>query len=156
MKALVISDSHGASAYMARLMEQVAPQEKPQTLVFCGDGLGDIRPYAHLFDRVLSVRGNCDFAAPPDTPATLTARLNGTEVFITHGHHYHVKRQTDTLLYAALEAGAQVACHGHTHAALAQWQRGVLLLNPGALQDGRFAWLTIGPNGQISFELCRL
>ena len=156
MTALVISDSHGDHVRFSWLMQSVVPKEKPQTLICCGDGVRDALPYIAQFERALMVRGNCDFSAPPDIPARLTARLNGVEVFITHGHRYHVKQGVHVLCYAALEAQAQVACFGHTHTPLAQWQQGILLCNPGALRDGHYGLLRMEPDKDISFELCRL
>ncbi len=149
MKALVISDSHGQHANVARLMDEVVPKEKPQVLVHCGDGVRDVSSYWHLFERVLLARGNCDLASPGEAQSRAAALLQGIEVMAVHGHQHHVKRQLDTLLYAAMEAGAQVVCFGHTHTPMAQWHQGILLLNPGALQDGRYALLEIGAQGAV-------
>ena len=43
----------------------------------------------------------------------------------------------------AEELGARAALFGHTHAPFAGYAGGVLLVNPGALKDGRYAVLRI-------------
>jgi len=37
-----------------------------------------------------------------------------------------------------------------------KWENGILLLNPGAVQDGRYAVLNINPLGGIDPALCTL
>lgn len=125
-------------------------------LVFCGDGLRDILPNRAHFEQVLAVRGNCDWSPFPGIQAQATARFHGLTVLVAHGHHHRVKRDTNALLYAALQAQATVVCYGHTHIPKGVWQKGVLLLNPGALQDGRYALLEMGEEGTVSLSLCRL
>lgn len=156
MKALVISDSHGARMNVARLMDEVVPKEQPQVLVHCGDGIRDVLVYQHLFETVLLARGNCDFAPPEIAQQQITARLAGIGLMVVHGHQHHVKRHVDILLYAAMETEAQVVCFGHTHTPMAVWRQGILLLNPGALQEGHYALLAIGAQGEVSSSLCRL
>ena len=58
--------------------------------------------------------------------------------------------------YRAQEVGAKIACFGHTHHAAAEWKDGILLLNPGALCDGRYAILQTGEGGEVKAELKEL
>lgn len=155
MKVLVLSDSHGAAKRLAAVLSQVENMV-PQALLYCGDGLGDVLPLRVRFPSFYAVRGNCDLAAPPDIPAEQSFRLNGLEFFLAHGNGYRVKRDVQTLTYRALEAGAKVCCFGHTHRPMAEWVHGVLMLNPGALQDGRYALLTLGEQGHITPALLSL
>ena len=99
------------------------------------------------------MRGNCDFTAPPDIPGELLARIGGLDVLMAHGNGYHVKRGLETLNWRAREAKARVVCFGHTHQPVAEWHHGVLMLNPGALRDGRYALLHITGEGQATAEL---
>ena len=52
MKALVISDSHGAQEDLRALMILSEKQIKPDALIFCGDGINDV---------ILTGRPSCSF-----------------------------------------------------------------------------------------------
>ena len=77
MKALVLSDSHGATRTLQALMERLEREGKPDALLYCGDGLSDIMHYRAWCPAFYAVRGNCDFTAPPDVAGELTARIGG-------------------------------------------------------------------------------
>ncbi len=156
MKALVISDSHGATGILRDLLVLVEQQGKPDALIYCGDGIYDVLPYRQYSLRFWAVRGNCDLSAPRDIPAERQERLQGVQVFIAHGNGYHAKRGPQTLCYRAQELGAQVVCYGHSHRPLNEWLQGVLMLNPGALADGRYAMLTVSDDGNVQAELLQL
>ena len=68
-------------------------------------------------------------------------------MLLTHGHNYHVRMHLLSLVYRAREAEVQVALFGHTHAQYMSYEQGVLLLNPGALQNEKCAILTIKDGG---------
>ncbi|NLD51908.1 MAG: metallophosphoesterase [Clostridiales bacterium] len=156
MKALVISDSHGATGALRNLLVLAEQQGKPDVLIYCGDGIFDVLPYRGYSLRFWAVRGNCDLSAPRDIPIERVECFSGIQVFIAHGHGYHVKRGPETLCYRAQEVRAQIACFGHSHRPLNQWVQGVLMLNPGALADGRYAILTVQNEGSIQAELLQL
>jgi len=153
MKALVLSDSHGATRTLQALMERLEREGKPDALLYCGDGLSDIMHYRAWCPAFYAVRGNCDFTAPPDVAAELTARVGGVEVLLAHGNGYHVKRSLETLNWRAREVEARVVCFGHTHQPVVEWHHGVLMLNPGALKDGKYAMLHITGEQQAVAEL---
>lgn len=147
MIALVISDSHGANEAMAALIKNMLQHEKPDTLIFCGDGYMDAYTHRKAFSRWLGVRGNCDISVPTGAVAERCEKLGGVFVLITHGNQYRVKQSLLSLNLRALEIGAQVACFGHTHHPFCELQRSVLMLNPGALCLGEYALLEIGETG---------
>lgn len=147
MKALVISDSHGANDAMAVLIKNMLQQEKPDTLIFCGDGYMDAYAHRKGFSRWLGVRGNCDISVPTGAVTERCEKLGGVFVLITHGHLYRVKQSLLSLNLRALEIRARVACFGHTHQPFYEWQSGVLMLNPGALCLGNYALLEIDEMG---------
>jgi predicted phosphodiesterase len=60
-----------------------------------------------------------------------------------HGHLQDVKFGYDRLSYYAGDQQATIALFGHTHRPCVEWLGGVLLLNPGALMDGRYAELLL-------------
>lgn len=153
MKALVISDSHGAEENLRELMALAEREIRPDALIFCGDGLSDVLPCHRAAESFWPVKGNCDLCPPPGTPQERTERLGSLWVYVTHGHAQRVKHGLLSLRYRAEEVGARVACFGHTHASLAQWEGGVLLLNPGALCHGRYAVLEVFAQGEVKAEL---
>ena len=103
-KLLILSDSHGGSDAIARILK--AERENIDALIFLGDGLRDLELALTAFDQVI--------------------------VFYTHGHMYGVKYDLDTLADAAAARGAQVALFGHTHIPLAETRGRVFLFNPGS------------------------
>lgn len=131
MKVCVFSDSHGYAGNMIAMTEL----EKPDAIFFLGDGERDL---AELTDRfkdipIYAVRGNCDFRGS-DIKSSLCVELEGVKIYAAHGHLSNVKYEDrlDTLTSQAVEAGASVALYGHTHRQHVAYNRGVLLLNPGA------------------------
>ena len=60
-----------------------------------------------------------------------------------HGHGQDVKYSDDKLSYSAGEQRCGIALFGHTHVPYAGYEGGVLLINPGALMDGRYGELTL-------------
>ena len=153
MKALVISDSHGAAESLRALVELSERSIRPDALIFCGDGLHDVLPYRQVFSLFWPVSGNCNLCPPPGIPRERTERLGSLWVYITHGNTLRVKHSLLPLCYRAEEAEAKVACFGHTHFPCLRWEDGILLLNPGALCEGRYAILEVGPQGEASASL---
>ncbi len=153
MKALVISDIHGAGSSLRALMTLAERSIRPDALICCGDGLADVLPYRQMFRSFWTVQGNCDLSVPPGIPAERTERAEGLWVYITHGHALRVKGGLLSLCFRAREVEAAVACFGHTHRPLAEWEGGILLLNPGALCDDRYAILSVEKNGELRADL---
>lgn len=138
-KILVLSDSHGAVKSMMEAIRSAAPD----MVIFLGDCVPDIRQAAAGFPTldVRYVRGNCDYLlAEPDR---LIIEVEGKRLLVAHGHSYGVKQGLLRLYLAAREAGCDVALFGHTHMKHTEWKDGLLLLNPGAQQNGDSALLTI-------------
>lgn len=124
--------------------------------------LGDCAPDADYLRKkmripdIYAVRGNCDFpGCAPEEISGLLFRTNGPRFFACHGHRYGVKMNTFSLLYKAKEIGATAVFYGHTHIAMMDREEGVLLANPGALQDGRYALVQID-KGALKIEYKRL
>ena len=94
-KLLILSDSHGGSDAIARILK--AERENIDALIFLGDGLRDLElaltKYPRL--RTYAVAGNCDFGALE--PYDGLAAFDQVIVFYTHGHMYGVKYDLDTL-----------------------------------------------------------
>ena len=129
-KLLILSDSHGGSDAIARILK--AERENIDALIFLGDGLRDLElaltKYPRL--RTYAVAGNCDFGALE--PYDGLAAFDQVIVFYTHGHMYGVKYDLDTLADAAAARGAEVALFGHSHIPHAEQRGKVFLFNPGS------------------------
>ena len=155
LRIAVFSDTHGNTAPML----SAARQEKPDVLIHLGDHDRDALVLREEFPDtpLYSVCGNCDLM--PLAPEKLVVQLGPVKALLTHGHIYNVSRwQADSLVYAAQEAGAQIAMFGHTHRAVNDQLGGVTLLNPGTAGKGAdlsWALVTVFDNGAISCEIKR-
>ena len=153
MRVAVFSDTHGVTSPMVRAVRDTMPD----ALVHLGDYERDAEVLLREFPDIplYHVCGNCDYAAK--APTRLTVQFWPVTAFLTHGHLYHVDYgRVDSLVYAAQEAGAQLALYGHTHSALHQNVGGVKVVNPGTAGKGRnltWALLEIFENGGIAAEI---
>ena len=113
MKIAVFSDTHSNTA---RMLEAVRAL-RPDALIHLGDFEKDTEPLRREFPDIplYNVCGNCDFY--PKAPSKAVVELGGVKAFLSHGHYYNVDWGTDSLVYAAQEAGCQIAMYGHTHIA---------------------------------------
>ena len=164
---LVLSDSHGRTAHLTRLIEQL--NFRPTAILFLGDGLRDLRVFEeHPTWRdipVYAVAGNCDCFFDFTSAREPNCRLLpvGTHrIFMTHGHLYGVNGGVTAAAHNALAQGADVLLYGHTHIAAESYQtlhvrdeqgqyteKTLLVANPGSIgepRDGggyRFGVLTL-------------
>ena len=161
MKRLIaLSDSHGDRAGLRAAVEQALRLGPVHAAAFLGDGLSDfaaVRPL--LSDAVCHmVRGNNDWGSRE--PPEVTFMLGGVRFYACHGHAWHVKYGLDRLWYAAAECQAQVALYGHTHRAQVDLERGMYLVNPGAVCERRmdgvaFADIRVEDGGGVRVRLCK-
>ncbi len=147
MKILVISDSHGNFEKMRELFFK----DNYRAVIFLGDV---IRDADRLYDisgavPVYKVSGNCDFYSP-DTYDEQIIELGNKKILITHGHKYSVKSGYHRLREAAKLKQVDIALFGHTHIPFYEKQDGLILANPGALVNGKYAVMTI--DRQINFK----
>ena len=153
MRVVVLSDSHGATGRLSTVLS-VAEQGGPiDAILHLGDGYYDLHDLSVPLPPVYQVAGNCDHFRS-DTIDYVT--LSGARILLTHGHYQHVKDGTDDLLSLALAEKCHAALYGHTHCQKMKWASGILLLNPGAVNDGKYAILHINRLGAIDPELCSL
>ena len=133
-KIVVFSDSHGSYDEM----DIVLLEEKPDMIIFLGDGERDIDYLQCIYDdlKVLAVRGNCDMFS--DLPAFLDCSVQGVRIFATHGHLYEVKhdRTLSVLKREGKKYKADVILFGHTHEPYYEVSKGVMLMNPGTIGEG--------------------
>ena len=153
MRVIVLSDSHGALGRLNTILT-VAEQGGPlDAIIHLGDGYWDLRELNYDLPPVYQVAGNCDHFRS-DTLDFVT--LSNAKILLTHGHYQHVREGTDDLLQLARQEKCHAALYGHTHVQKMAWRNGVLILNPGAVNDGKYAVLHINRLGAIDPELSHL
>ena len=132
MRIVVISDSHGASDSLRKVVSR--------NIGFCdffihlGDGERDVDSVRSDFPQadIRFVRGNCDYES--NAPGTLVIpACDGIKIFCTHGNRYHVHSSPMQICYAAEEQGCRIALFGHTHCRFTAESGGIYLMNPGSL-----------------------
>ena len=152
MKVAVFSDTHTNTARMVKAVRQT----KPDAIIHLGDHQRDTLCLQEEFPEIplYCVRGNCDISS--DAPDKAVVQLGPVKAFLTHGHLYNVTWSTDSLVYAAMEAGCNIAMFGHTHVPENTEFGSVKVLNPGTAGKGRnltYAVVEIFDNVGIACEI---
>ena len=158
-KVLVISDTHGRTKYLEKILPLVKPIDQ---LIHLGDVANDVA-YIEVIAECpcCFVSGNNDFYST--LPRERLIKLNGVPVFLTHGHYYYVNARKDIVRSAAVQREAKIALFGHTHVPYLEEQDGILLANPGSLSLPRqedlcptYILLYIAEDGTYRAELHRV
>lgn len=145
-KIAVISDSHGGKVRL-EMFAQIAARDGFDAILHLGDGASDVKWLAkNVPCEVKFVAGNCDFFGKD--PRELVVTYGNVRMLMVHGDLYNVKLDYARLSYYAEDKMAKVALFGHTHQPFAGYVGSVMMINPGALKDGRYAELHI-ENGQV-------
>ncbi len=116
MKAIIVSDIHGASECVENVISR---HPDADCMLFLGDGERDFNRIAECYPKMgfLGVSGNCDtfsfWRCGEELPEERVTVLDGVRVYMTHGHRVGT---TDSALgYMAYKNGADIAMCGHTH-----------------------------------------
>lgn len=147
MKILFISDIHGSSYYLDKVLE-LLPELKVDKIVILGDILyhGPRNPLPKgydcqkvlkalnlLKDKIIAVRGNCDSEVDQmvlDFPIQKdyeTLDVDNHHFFITHGHLFNEEN-----LPPLLNQG-DILIYGHFHKPIAKKVGGIYILNPSSI-----------------------
>ena len=128
-KVLVISDTHGRTDNLDKILPLVKPLDQ---LIHLGDVGRDVE-YIEVTAECpcCFVSGNNDFYSTLPRERLIT--LNGVPVFLTHGHYYYVNSRKDFVRSAAIQRGARIALFGHTHVPYLEEDNTILVANPGSL-----------------------
>lgn len=132
MKILVLSDSHSGLSFMRRAIATV----KPDRIIHLGDYYDDALAIGEEFPQIpmYQLPGNCDrFRCPPDVAPIRIERVDGVNLYMTHGHIHRVKQTLGLLLNDARQSHADAVLYGHTH--IPDCRRddsGMWILNPGS------------------------
>lgn len=159
MKILVISDTHGHLRNAIGLIQLI----KPDRIIHLGDFSGDAIDIESIFERIPIdyVAGNCDFADSV-SPQDKILKIQGKKIWITHGHHYQVKKNVETIIKVALEKNVDAVLFGHTHQQYHGIVQGIIMMNPGSLSipkdgyHGGYGTVEIDDLGRLHATLCRL
>ncbi len=143
MSVLLISDSHYSGRYIAKAYND----EKPDAIIFLGDGLSgflEFRDY-ELPGNVdtYCVLGNCDTELIGEYAETQAVSIRGIRFYICHGHTLGVRSGLQNLFAAAYGYNCTYALYGHTHVKNIAEACGVTAVNPGALEKGEYAVIEI-------------
>jgi len=140
-------------------MAHIINEEKPDAVVHLGDYVYDARELMDVFPMlpIYSIRGNNDYGCREPFNAAITP--DNVPIYITHGHREGVYFDSfGRVAQSAREDGCALAFFGHTHQMFLQWDRDVLVCNPGSISMPRegvpgYARLTIEDGHAIMLEL---
>ncbi len=144
MRYLIISDIHGSSYYLKKVLNYFETLKCDKILI-----LGDILYHGprndlpkeynpkevikllnHLKDKIIAVKGNCDAEVDSmvlDFPILDLALVNDNfYMYMTHGHRFNPDNKLN------IESGS-VVLYGHTHIHKIDDVDGVTYLNPGSI-----------------------
>ncbi|QQK77149.1 metallophosphoesterase [Salicibibacter cibarius] len=127
MQWLVVSDTHGDREGLKKLRDR--HEQHVDAMFHCGDSELDRKD--PLLDSFYVVSGNTD--VPGEFPEHEVLTIDGINVWLTHGHLYHVKSTNQRLQQTAMEQDADLVLHGHSHYAGAYEKEGIIYVNPGSL-----------------------
>jgi len=154
MRLFVASDSHGRRHRVNAFLREIY-KNGADAIVFLGDILADAQQMRDESDcTVYAVAGNCDFGSSEAKEIILNVP-NG-KLLLCHGDRYGVKQTLDLLAAHCSERGVRCALYGHTHIPSVRLVNGVLLINPGALKDGKYAIVDTDERGDAIPRLLTL
>lgn len=149
MKLLVVSDTHGDTF---SLKKAIMSKPDAEVIIHCGDGNSEFVALNHQFPEkhFIGVKGNCDLFSSAENIETIT--LEGKKIFVTHGHIYNAKYGLYNLVCAAREAKADLLLFGHTHNALADYDDGLYIVNPGSCHGygASYAYIDVTEKGIVT------
>jgi putative phosphoesterase len=158
-KIVLMSDSHGAAANVARIMEK---QPAADRYIFPGDGTGPglihdvtvfLKTHPEYEEKFSVLRGNCD--AGVWLPKSLCIDVPHHRIFAAHGDRYSVDFGWEKMMLAARLNNCDIILHGHTHVRVTEQREGFYIMNPGSCarpRDGRppsFSMMEILEDGSV-------
>lgn len=134
MRILVISDSHGRTREIEKIIEA-----HPDIIhvFFLGDCVRDVEDLTYIYnDRIFHIaEGNCDGYTMYKSWDTVT--INKKKILFTHGHGFSVKLGMERLYEIAKNLSVELVLYGHTHHAVTEYADGIHFVNPGSISSGR-------------------
>lgn len=128
MKILVVSDTHGHTKNLERVLEKVGDID---LFIHCGDLEGGEDYIRALVDvPCYMVAGNNDWFS--DLQREMEISVDDYRIWITHGNNYGASMGPERLLEEAAARNVDVVMYGHTHRPLIEYQDNIVIVNPGA------------------------
>ena len=154
MRILVFSDSHKNTDACARVIENIIGVEM---ILHAGDHASDCMELEKMFPDIefKYVSGNCDFTT---APSELLIEVCGKRIFLTHGHGYAVKYDTDyyTIINKGICQNADLVVFGHTHIPVCDFSKKVPIINPGSIKhSGTYGVVEI-EDGKLKACICNV
>jgi len=137
LKVLVVSDTHGNTDSLRRLVGAVLPAESIDLLIHLGDDYGDTEVFEEFEQPYLRVPGVFSgYYADRSIPNRRIEDLEGWKFLLSHTVTSHPNDLPDDPKPEALIAGKQVdaVLYGHSHRPELADKNGVLFVNPGHLK----------------------
>lgn len=132
MKFLVMSDNHGRYLKVQEVIDTW--RDKVEYIFHTGDT--EFPSDDVIWDKVDGVvTGNMDFDRGYRKQMVVSTPVGN--VFLEHGHLLGVNRGYKEIFEAGKKQNADFIFHGHTHRLYAEYIDGVLLMNPGSLNQSR-------------------
>lgn len=159
MKVLIVSDTHGRHGKLEEIIEREKPFDRMIHLGDVENGEDYIKAIADC--EVDMVAGNNDFFL--NLPYDKEFELEGTKIYITHGHMYYIYRGIGTLVNEAKRRGVDVVMYGHLHEPDITYVEGLTVLSPGSTtyprQEGRkpsYAIMNVIKGRKPEYKICYL
>ena len=132
MEIIIVSDSHGGLNPLYLITER---HPEAAHYLHCGDSEFPL----YDWERFSIVQGNSDsdtYNYEEDVHLTLPT---GDHVWVTHGHFYLTRINVNRLIKEAktFDPLPTIICHGHTHRVDVRQEEGILILNPGSVENPR-------------------
>lgn len=136
MKTVIVSDSHGNSGIIEKIL-----YAEPGTdcIIHLGDGADDIIGLTGR-SAVYQLKGNNDPTFFGFVPKLITY-IGNIKIFACHGHLLDVKYGLTKLYFAAKQDECRIALFGHTHIPFIEHGDDVTFFNPGCAYKGCYGVL---------------
>lgn len=145
MKILVFSDSHGRIANIKKALDEHLEHGCVDHVFFLGDGARDIMTLAAAYPEIPFdyVLGNCDSTTGNPKLLEKVVSVGEVKFLLIHGHNHGVKEHIQRAVDYAIEKGADVLLHGHTHVSVdmtvdGSYRGQVRVINPGSCSSPYF------------------
>ncbi|MCP3025515.1 metallophosphoesterase [Halobacillus sp. A5] len=124
-KVLIVSDTHGLTNEVIEIKQR---HPDADAMIHCGDS--ELSLDSNELQGFYYAKGNCDFEAEMEEEQVFS--VGDLTFLVVHGHLHQIKSTLMPLSYRAEEAGASIACFGHSHMAGAEKINNKLFINPGS------------------------
>ncbi|BCN29677.1 metallophosphoesterase [Anaeromicropila herbilytica] len=129
MKILIISDSHGKTDNIDRVINKVGNID---LMIHLGD-FESSEDYIEAVApcRLEMVAGNNDYSS--ERASEKLIQIGKYKALLVHGHRHRVHYDLETLKRYGIENNADIVMYGHTHIPYIEQGKGITVINPGSI-----------------------